>query len=140
MCFTTNWFQLNGYCNSSLMLFSKITYYLNRLQSSFEIDVIVVKKTYLFKFCWKVCNLCVYVTTIIEYVWICLNKQGSEFSLGPRYAKILNMAKFWIWQGSQYVSVTQDSEYARISLGKVLNISQILNMAGFLICKSYSRF
>ena len=28
-----------------------------------------------------------------EYPWMCLNKQDSEFSSGPKYAKILNMAK-----------------------------------------------
>ena len=51
-----------------------------------------------------------------EYVWICLNKQDSEYACGPKYAKILNATNFWIWQGSQYASVTQRSEYARICL------------------------
>ena len=41
------------------------------------------------------------------YVWMCLNKQDSEYASDPKYAKILNMAKFCIWQGSQYMSVTQ---------------------------------
>ena len=36
-----------------------------------------------------------------EYAWICLNKQNSEYATALKYAKILNMAKFWIWQGSQ---------------------------------------
>ena len=31
---------------------------------------------------------------IIKYVWICLNKQGSEYAWGPKRATILNMAKF----------------------------------------------
>ena len=40
---------------------------------------------------------------------MCLNKQDSECALGPKYAKILNMAKFSIWQSSDY--------------GKVLNMA-----------------
>ena len=43
----------------------------------------------------------------------------------PKYAKILNIAMFLIWQGSQNASFTQNSEYARRCLDKVLNI---LNM------------
>ena len=62
---------------------------------------------------------------------MCLNTQGSEYSLGPKHAKILNMGKFGIWQGSQHASVTQRLEYARICLGRVLNKSWILNMPGF---------
>ena len=54
------------------------------------------------------------LSNIPEYAWICPYKQDSEYTLGPKYAKILNMAKFWIWQGSLYASVTQRSEYARI--------------------------
>ena len=52
-----------------------------------------------------------------EYAWMYLYKQDSK------YAKILNMVKFWIWQGSQYASVTQRSEYSIICLDWVLNIS-----------------
>ena len=57
------------------------------------------------------------------YYWIYLhmaeNQQDSEYALGPKYVKILNMVKFWIWQGSQYVSVKQSSEYeyARVTKG-----------------------
>ena len=43
---------------------------------------------------------------------MCLDKQDSEYALGPKYAKILNMASLGIWQGSQYASVRQRSEYA----------------------------
>ena len=68
-----------------------------------------------------------------EYAWICLNKQDSENVLSPKHAKILNREKFWIWQGSRYVSVTQHSEYPRICLDRVLNISQFQNMPGFWI-------
>ena len=46
-------------------------------------------------------------TIIIEYAWMWLNKQDSEYAYGPKYANILNMAKFWTWQGSQYASVSQ---------------------------------
>ena len=45
--------------------------------------------------------------------------------------RVLNMPKFWIWHGSQYASVTQRSEYARIYLDRVLNIFWVLNMPGF---------
>ena len=31
-----------------------------------------------------------------EYAWMCLFKQDFEYASGPKYAKILNMAKFWI--------------------------------------------
>ena len=41
-----------------------------------------------------------------DYSWMCQNKQDSEYATGPKYDKILNMVKFWIWQGSQYASVT----------------------------------
>ena len=47
--------------------------------------------------------------------------------------RVLNMPTFWICQGTQYVSVTQHSEYARICLDRVLNISWVLNMPGFWI-------
>ena len=45
-----------------------------------------------------------------EYAWMYLNKQDSKYTSGPKYAKILNMVKFWKWQGSQYASVIQVSE------------------------------
>ena len=32
---------------------------------------------------------------------MCLNKQDSEYASDPKYAKILNMARFLIWEGSQ---------------------------------------
>ena len=54
-----------------------------------------------------------------------LNKQNSEYTSGPKYAKILNMSKLWIWQCSKYANVTQRSECARICLDKVLNISWV---------------
>ena len=58
-----------------------------------------------------------------EYGWMCLYKQDSEYASCPKYFKILNIAKFWIWQGPQYPSATQRSDYARICLDIVLNIS-----------------
>ena len=80
-----------------------------------------------------------------EYAWMCLYKQDSEYALGPKYAKILDIAKFWIWKDSQYASVTpfwtcqnmpwQSSEYI---LGS--KYANILNMAGFWISKSYTGF
>ena len=52
-------------------------------------------------------------------------------ALGSKHAKILNVAKVLIWQASQYASVTQRSEYTRICLGRVLNISRVIYMPGF---------
>ena len=63
----------------------------------------------------------------------CAYKQDSEYAPDPKYAKILNMAKFLIWQGSQYASVTQRSGIAWIRLDRVLNISWTVNMLGFWI-------
>ena len=60
---------------------------------------------------------------MFKYAWMCLHKQDSEYALGPKYAKIPNMEKFWISQGSQYASHLQRSEYARICLNRVVNIS-----------------
>ena len=60
-----------------------------------------------------------------------VNKQDSEYASGHKYAKILNMAKFSIWPGSQYASVAQLFEYVKICLDRVLNISCVLNMPGF---------
>ena len=42
---------------------------------------------------------------------MCLHKQDPWYASGPKYAKILNMAKFWMSQVSQYASVEQRSEY-----------------------------
>ena len=56
-----------------------------------------------------------------QYTWMCLYKEDSEHALGHKYAKILNMAKFWIWQGSQY-AVTLNMLY------RAWNVSWVLNM------------
>ena len=66
-----------------------------------------------------------------KYAWICLNKHDSEYALSPKYSKILNMVKFWIWYGSRYAYLKQRSGYARIYLDKVLNISRKLNLPVF---------
>ena len=78
---------------------------------------------------------------MLEHAWICLHKQDSKYVLGPKYAKILNMANFWIWQRSQYASDTQSwldrvqnkfGKYTRIlNYDKILNIQElhrVLNM------------
>ena len=75
---------------------------------------------------------------IIEYVWICLNvpkSTGFWICLEFLNAEILNMAKSWIKQVFQNASVIQSTEYARICLDRVLNISWVLNMPGFWIWK-----
>ena len=64
-----------------------------------------------------------------EYVWMYLHEQDSEYASSPKYARILNMTKFYICE----VSVTRRSEYATICLHKSLNISWVLNMPGFWI-------
>ena len=53
-----------------------------------------------------------------------LYQQDSEYASGLKFAKILNMAEFSICERSQR------SEYARICLDRVLNISWVLNMPG----------
>ena len=78
---------------------------------------------------------------MFECAWMCLCKLDYEYASVPKYAEILNMIKFRIWKGSQYANDTQHSEHARICLGKVLNISYVLNMprflnmTGFWICR-----
>ena len=54
-----------------------------------------------------------------------LNKLDSEYASGPKLPKI------WIWQGSQYASVTQCFEYTRICLDRVLKITWVLIMPEF---------
>ena len=68
-----------------------------------------------------------------KHARMCLNKQGSEYVSGPTYAKTLNIAKFLIWQGSKYASVTQRSGYAWKHFDRVQNISWVLNMPEFWI-------
>ena len=58
-------------------------------------------------------------------------KEDSEYASVPKCAKILNVAKFWMWEGSCYASITQRSEYVRICLDRVLNIFRVLNIPGF---------
>ena len=62
--------------------------------------------------------------------------------MDPKYAKILNIAMFLIWQGFQYASFTQNLEYARMCLDRVLNIlnmqlHMVLNMPSYgQICQN----
>ena len=96
------------------------------------------------KFCWKDCmqdhggklkekkkvNV---ITIIIEHACRCLNNAKINRILNMSwvlYMPVLNMAKLWVWQSSQYASITQRTEYTRICLNRVLNISQVLNMPG----------
>ena len=57
-----------------------------------------------------------------EYAWMCLYKQDSEYALGPEYATIMNMAKFWTWQGFQCANITQHSDYARTCLYALIEL------------------
>ena len=61
----------------------------------------------------------------------CPYKQDPEYASRPNYAKILKTTNFQIWQGSEYASVTQRSEYAKICLYRVLNIILAPNMSEF---------
>ena len=80
-------------------------------------------------------------TIIIEYAWMWLNKQDSEYAYGPKYANILNMAKFWTWQGSQYASVSQRLNMPENALlDRDLNIYRVLIMPVFWIWNSYTGF
>ena len=101
----------------SVMTLFKDCIFFKKTQPSIEIDVIVVKKYVFLNFVEKYVRLTwknkvnVTIAIIIDYAWICVNKQGSEYASGRKYVKILNMAKFWIWQGSQNESVKQRTEY-----------------------------
>ena len=75
-----------------------------------------------------------------EYAWMYLNKHDSEYASGAKYPKILNMSKFWIWQGFSICERYKAFDYARIYINRVLNISCVLNMAGLWICKIYIGF
>ena len=61
----------------------------------------------------------------------CPYKQDPEYASRPNYAKIPKTTNFRIWQGSEYASVTQRSEYAKICLDRVLNIILVANMSEF---------
>ena len=61
---------------------------------------------------------------------MCLYKQDSENASDPKYARVLNVA-FSEYGRVLNMPVTQRSEYARICLDRVLNISWVLNMPGF---------
>ena len=63
-----------------------------------------------------------------EYAYI--NRILNMPPVLTKYAKIWNMAKFWIWPGSQYTIVTQSSEHGRIYLDRV---TRVLNIPGFWI-------
>ena len=74
------------------------------------------------------------ITIIIEYAWMCVNKQDSEYADGPKYAKILNMAKFWtgkVLNMRALHNVLNMPEY--VLLDRILNISWVLNMPIFWI-------
>ena len=71
---------------------------------------------------------------------MCLNKQNSEYTSGPKFVKILKKvgfstceryAVFWICQNI----LCQSSEYI---LGS--KYARILNMAGFWICHNMAKY
>ena len=68
---------------------------------------------------------------------ICFFKSRWKLWKSVTSIEILNMAKFWIKQVFENVSVTQPTEYARICLHRVLNVFWILNMPRFWIWKAY---
>ena len=56
---------------------------------------------------------------------------SSEPKIDPCDPRVLNIAKFWRWQSSQYASNTQRTEYDRICFHRGLNIFWVINMVGF---------
>ena len=77
-----------------------------------------------------------------EYAWMCLYKQDSDYASDPKYAKILNIAKFWMWQVFQYTNVHSVLNIPWQSSECILGskYARNVNMAGFWICKSYTGF
>ena len=69
-----------------------------------------------------------FLSIIIKYAWICLNKQCSECALGSKHFKILNMAVFSTYK--RYTAFW-------VCLDRVLNICWFLNISGFWIRKGY---
>ena len=67
-------------------------------------------------------------TIIIEYTWIGLNQQASEYVSSLKHAKMGKLLKF---QGSQFAGATPCFKYARICLDKISNISRVLNIPEF---------
>ena len=119
-----------SFVDSVPTLFFKDHILLELTQSSIEIDVTVVQKHVFLNFIenygrlkWKRKKIDVIIPIIIGYAWLCLKEQDSEQASCSKYPKLLHMTKFWIWQGRQYVNIPQHSEYARMCLERVLNIS-----------------
>ena len=71
---------------------------------------------------FRVCQVPAYekAVQVSEYAWICLNnalRQGSEYACSKFHSVlnkslVLNMPGHRIWQGCEYVRVTQCAEYA----------------------------
>ena len=75
-----------------------------------------------------------------EFGWMCLCKYDSEYTSGLKYAKLLNVAKFWIWKGSQYASVTQRAGECFDKVLKISWVAWILNVPLLWICRSCAGF
>ena len=71
---------------------------------------------------------------------MCVNKQDSEYALGPKYAKILIMAGFSIYERYTAFWICQNMllQSSKYILGS--KYARILNMVGFLIWKNYKEF
>ena len=140
---------------SIITLFWKITYYLSRISRGLRLTSLKSKNMYLLKLRWKLCKIKVKkkklmllqlsLSNMSECAWMYQYKQDSEYAWGHKYAKILNMAKFWIWRAGSSICERytafwicqnmswQSSEYILHS-----KCVRILNMAGFWICKNYT--
>ena len=110
-----------------ITLFSKIAYYLNFVENYVRLNwkkkVNVIMTMINMRECAQF--------SIISPWWAYINRILN--ALSPKCAKILNMAKFWIWQSSQYTSVSQRSKYGRICLDRILNICSVLSKPGLKI-------
>ena len=73
-----------------------------------------------------------------KYVWMCLYEQDFECALVTKYAKILNMAGFLIWERYTAFWICQNMSWQ--SSGYILGskYARILNMVWFWICKGYT--
>ena len=75
-----------------------------------------------------------------EYTWKWLNKQDSEYVLGPKCAKILNMTGFSISEHSIAFWICENMPWQSSEHILGFKHARILNIARLWICKCYTGF
>ena len=70
-----------------------------------------------------------------KYAWMCQNRQSFEYAYDPKYAKVLNMTGFSIYELYTAFWFCQN-----VLLDRVLNVSRVQNMPVFWIWNSYTGF